>query len=184
MAWAELSDVRCYYEVLGQGDPVLLIPGLGATCRLWDPIAPELAEHFSVVAPDNRGIGQSVARRPAKHLRDYVVDLIELMDRLQLDRAHVVGLSLGGMIAQRVAIEHPSRVDRLVLMSCAHRFGPYLRGMAMLLARTLRHFPWDLYVQTLELLGTSPMHYDANPDLVRSKIELQRACGISRTAVV
>jgi hypothetical protein len=48
----------------------------------------------------------------------------------------------------------------------------------------MRHFPWELYVQTMELLGTSPKHYDANPDLVRNKLALQRTCGISRAAVV
>ena len=48
MPWAELSDVRLYYELLGEGDPVLLIPGLGATGRMWDPIAPELAESFTL----------------------------------------------------------------------------------------------------------------------------------------
>jgi pimeloyl-ACP methyl ester carboxylesterase len=184
MAWAELSDVRLYYELIGQGDPVLLIPGLGTTCRLWDPIAPDLAEHFSLILPDNRGIGQSVGRKHAKHLQDYVVDLVELLDKLQLERAHIVGLSLGGIIAQRFAMDHSSRVDRLVLISCAHQFGPYLRGMAMLLAQSMRHFPWELYQRTIELLGTAPAYYDAHPSKVEEKIAAARACPISRMAVV
>jgi len=114
MAWAELSDVRCYYELHGEGEPLLLIPGLGGTCRLWDPIAPHLANDFSLILIDNRGIGRSVPRRKLRTLADYSSDIAELLDTLQLDRAHVLGLSLGGIIAQRFAIDHPSRVDRLV----------------------------------------------------------------------
>src|SRR4051794_31192811 len=107
MAWAQLSDVHCYYELLGEGEPLLLIPGLGTTCRLWDSVAPAFAEHFSLILPDNRGVGRSVAKRHATTLSDYVVDLVELLDELQLDRVHVMGLSLGGVIAQRLAIDHP-----------------------------------------------------------------------------
>src|ERR1043165_7909241 len=59
MAWADLTDCRAYYELIGEGEPLLLIPGLGATCRLWDPIVPELARHFTLVMLDNRGMGLS-----------------------------------------------------------------------------------------------------------------------------
>jgi pimeloyl-ACP methyl ester carboxylesterase len=184
MAWASLTDVQCYYELLGQGEPLLLIPGLGTTCRLWDPVASELAEHFTLILPDARGVGRSGAKRPARTLADYAVDAVELMDALQLDRVHVLGISLGGVIAQRLALDHPSRVDRLVLVSCTHHFGPYLRGMAMLLAQTLRHFPWELYVQTVELLGTAPRWFDTHQQQIREKVQKSRACGISRSTVV
>ena len=66
MAWAELTDVRCYYEVLGQGDPLLLVPGLGVTCRTWDPVLPELARHFTLIMIDNRGLGLSQLKRPPR----------------------------------------------------------------------------------------------------------------------
>src|SRR5437773_4371679 len=125
MAWAELSDVRCYYEVVGEGDPVLFVAGLGGNCRVWDPVIPYLAQEFSCILTDNRGLGRSVARRKPRTLADYSADMAELLDKLQLERAHVLGLSLGGIIAQRFAIDHPSRVDRLVLVSCAERFTAY-----------------------------------------------------------
>ncbi|MEE9212362.1 MAG: alpha/beta fold hydrolase, partial [Phycisphaeraceae bacterium] len=115
MPFVELTDVRCYYELRGKGDPLLLIPGLGNTCRIWDPIAADLAEHFCLIGVDIRGVGQSVAKRQPNTLRDYTADLVELLDHLQVVRTHVMGLSLGGMIAQRFAIDHPDRVSRLVL---------------------------------------------------------------------
>src|SRR2546423_1153779 len=77
MAWAELSDVRCYYELVGEGEPVLLIPGLGTTCRLWDPVAPELATSFSLILADNRNVGRSAGRRRPRSLSDLAADLVE-----------------------------------------------------------------------------------------------------------
>ena len=170
MAWAELTDVRCYYEVLGQGDPLLLIPGLGMTCRGWDPIIPELASHFTLILADNRGSGRSTAKRQPRSVADLSVDLVELLDHLQLDRAHVIGLSFGGIVAQRLAIDHPSRVDRLVLVSCADRSSPYLRQVAMLLGRGLRPFSPELLARAVELLSTSPQYLDANEQLVEQRV--------------
>ena len=170
MAWAELSDVRCYYEVLGHGDPLLLIPGLGLTCRTWEEVAPELAQHFSLILLDNRGIGQSQAKRPPRSLADYSSDVIELLDELQLDRVHVLGLSLGGIIAQRVAVDHPGRVDRLVLVSCTDRFSPYLQQTAQLLGHALRRFSWESFVRTVEMLGTSPEYFDGQNALVEQRV--------------
>src|SRR5437764_11136710 len=89
MAWAELTDVRCYYEVLGEGEPLLLVPGLGTTCRLWDPVAPELARHFSLILVDNRNVGRSAGRRPPRSIADLSADLVELLDELQVESAHV-----------------------------------------------------------------------------------------------
>ena len=183
MAWAELSDCRCYYELLGNGEPLILIPGLAATSRMWDPIAADLAQFFSVILFDNRGIGQSVAKRVPTSLSDMVSDIVELLDHLQVDRAHVLGISLGGIIAQHVAIDHPTRVHRLVLASCADTFSPYLRQMSMFMAHTLRRFPREMFVRTMELLGTAPEFLDANVDLVEQRVKSKCRTSISARAV-
>jgi aminoacrylate hydrolase len=158
----DLTDVRLHYELSGSGEAVLLVPGLGQTARVWDPLATILAEHYSVILMDNRGIGQSIQMRPARRLDDYVSDCLELLDALQVDRAHIVGMSFGGVLAQRFAADHPGRVDRLVLISTTGHSSPYLRHMAVLLGHALRHFPLRLFYQTIELLGTSPPYYDAH----------------------
>jgi len=124
MAYVELTDTRCYYEIEGQGDATLLVPGLGATCRDWDPVVNQLSRHLTLIRCDNRGVGRSEAKRPATTLHHYSADLVELLDHLRLERVGVIGLSLGGIIAQRLAMDHPDRVRRMVLISCAHRFGP------------------------------------------------------------
>jgi pimeloyl-ACP methyl ester carboxylesterase len=184
MPWADLSDVRAYYELLGEGAPLLMIPGLGSTCRLWDPIAPDLAEQFSLILPDNRDVGKSVGKRRPRSLSDLTSDLIELLDKLQVDRAHVVGISLGGVIAQNLAVQHPGRIHRLILISTAHRYGPYLRDISALLGRCLYKMPYALFQRTIELLGTAPAYYDEHIDEVEQKIESVRREHASRRAVV
>jgi pimeloyl-ACP methyl ester carboxylesterase len=176
----ELSDVRMHYELSGHGDSVLLLPGLGQTTRVYDPIAPILAEHFSVILLDNRGIGLSVAKRPARRLDDYVSDTLELLDALQVDRAHLIGMSFGGVLAQRFAADHPKRVNRLVLISTTGRSSIYLRHMAMLLGQALRHFPLRMFYQTIELLGTSPVYYDAHENEVEDMLTKRVTTRVTR----
>ena len=105
MPYADLTDCRCYYELRGEGDPLLMIPGLGCTTRFWDPIADELGRDFCLVMPETRGVGRSEAKRTARSLRDYTADLLELLDHLQLERVHVLGQSLGGITAQRFDLD-------------------------------------------------------------------------------
>src|SRR5262249_24878339 len=142
----------------------LLVPGLGVTCRTWDLIVPDLARHFTLILTDNRGLGMSQSKRQPSSLADYSADLLELIDFLQLDRVHVLGLSLGGIISQRFAVDHPSRIDRLVLISCAHRFTPFLRQTAHLLRHALRRFPFEVFLRAMELLGSAPEYLDANEE--------------------
>lgn len=184
MPFAELTDARCYYELHGSGSPVLLIPGLGATCQIWSTAVAQLARSHTVVLMDNRDVGRSTSRRPPQTLADFAVDVVELMDHLQLDTAHLLGLSLGGIVAQRVAIDHPARVDRLVLMSCADRFGPYLREIARLLGQALRRFPPELFRKTIELLGTSPQFFDAHAEQIERNIASDCSPALSRSAIV
>jgi 3-oxoadipate enol-lactonase len=90
-------------------------------------------------------------------LHHYAADLIELLDHLQVQRAHVIGMSFGGMIAQWLAIEHPSRVGRLVLVSTAHQLTPYLGELAQLLGHAVYLLPRQLFERLLTLLTTSPL---------------------------
>lgn len=162
MPYADLSDVRCHYKIMGTGEPLLMIVGLGSTCEIWGSAAEQLAKSFTLILADNRNMGRSVGHRMPQCLADFSADYVELLEHLQLDRTHALGLSLGGIIAQRLAVDHPSRIDRLVLVSCTNRFGPYLRQVAKLLELTLRKFPFEMFRRTMEVLGTSPEYFDAH----------------------
>ena len=183
MPLAELTDVRCSYQITGTGDPLLMIVGLGSTFEKWGTVTDELARSFTLVLVDNRDMGQSIAKRAPQSLADFAGDFVELLDYLQLDRAHVLGLSLGGIIAQRLAIDHPSRVDRLVLVSCTNRFGPYLNQMAKLVEQSLRRFPYDMFRRTMELLGTSPEYFDAHSAEIEREITSTTGSVEQRSAI-
>jgi pimeloyl-ACP methyl ester carboxylesterase len=112
---ARNGDVRLAYETRGVGAPVLLIQGLGYGRWGWDVVAEPLAEQVRVILFDNRGVGESDVPPGPYTVRQLADDAVAVLDAVGLERAHVVGASLGGMIAQELAIQHPERVDRLVL---------------------------------------------------------------------
>jgi len=101
----------------GSGPAVVLIHGVGADGTSWDRIAAALTATFRVLRLDLRGHGQSGHIEGALTLDDFVRDVMDVLDAAQVPAAHVVGFSLGGIIAQAIALAWPERVDRLVLLS-------------------------------------------------------------------
>ena len=121
-------SVRIAWERHGSGAPLLLIHGLGYARWGWEPVLPGLAERFDVVLFDNRGIGESDAPPGPYTAAEMAGDAIQVLDEAGVDRAHVVGTSLGGMVAQELALGYPDRVDRLVL-ACTTPGGPKAHPM-------------------------------------------------------
>jgi len=115
--------MKVAWESVGDGSPVLLIQGLGYGRWGWEPIVPGLAARHRVVSFDNRGIGDSDKPVGPYTAAQMAADALQVLDEADIDRAHVVGASLGGMIAQEVAVAAPDRVDRLVLC-CTTPGGP------------------------------------------------------------
>lgn len=103
---------------------VLLSNSLGSTIHMWDPVVPRLAEYFRVVRYDTRAHGQSPDPPGPYELDDLVDDAIGVLDRLGVARAHIAGLSLGGMVSLRLAVRHPERVDRLAVLCTSAQLGP------------------------------------------------------------
>jgi pimeloyl-ACP methyl ester carboxylesterase len=134
------QGVRIAYDVVGTGDAVVLVHGLGYARWGWEPVADQLAEEFRVILLDNRGIGESDAPPGPYTARRMAEDVVAVLDAVGVERAHVVGTSLGGMVAQEVALGWPQRVDRLVLV-CTTPGGP-------------KAFP--LPRRTLELMASAP----------------------------
>ena len=105
-----------YYEVHGDGPPLVLVMGIGYDCSLWTLAqVPALSTQFRVVIVDNRDAGRSSQARHPYTIADMADDLAGLLDALALPRRHLLGLSMGGMIAQEFALRHADRVDRLVI---------------------------------------------------------------------
>ena len=105
-----------YYELHGQGPPLVLVMGIGYDSSLWTLAqVPALSTQFQVILVDNRDAGRSSKARHPYTIADMADDLAGLLDSLGIQRSHLLGLSMGGMIALEFALRHADRLDRLVL---------------------------------------------------------------------
>jgi 3-oxoadipate enol-lactonase len=111
------GDVRIAWEELGSGtgDPVLFVHGLGYERHGWGPAPELLAERYRVLVFDNRGVGESDVPPAPYTVAGMAADALAVLDAAGVERAHVIGASLGGMISQELVLAAPERVDRLVL---------------------------------------------------------------------
>lgn len=107
--------VAIAWERRGAGAPLLLVQGVGLARWGWGPATELLAERFEVLVYDNRGIGESAAPPGPYSVAMLANDALQVLDEAGVSSAHVLGASLGGMVAQQLAVEHPDRVERLVL---------------------------------------------------------------------
>ena len=114
---ADRGGAPLHFESTGEGPPVLLIGGLAMTAAGWWRTVPVLAEEFRVITFDNRGVGASASAGASGSVAEMADDAAAVMAAAGAERAHVYGISLGGMVAQELALRHPERIEALVLGS-------------------------------------------------------------------
>ena len=119
MPAVQLGDIELHYVERGAGRPLLLVAGIPAVASDWAPLAERLSSSRRTIAYDNRGSGSSGTTPAPYTTAGLAADAVALLDALGVERADVFGMSLGGMIAQELALGWPERVDRLVL-GCTH----------------------------------------------------------------
>lgn len=111
-----VGDIDMGYRIMGDGYPLVLITGYGATMDVWDPVVlSELSSRYKVIIFDNRGIGRTSASAKGFTIEGMAADTLGLMDALKVEKAHVLGWSMGTFVATELALRHPDRVDKLVL---------------------------------------------------------------------
>ncbi len=117
MPYQTVNGIRIHYEEQGEGEPLILINGLAFPMDLWFAQIRELSKDFRVIALDNRGIGLTDKPDEEYSIALMASDTVGLLKALGIAKAHVAGLSMGGFIAQEIALSYPDVVDRLVLVA-------------------------------------------------------------------
>lgn len=117
MPQAKINNIDCYYEIHGSRQPLVLIAGLASDSQSWQLVAQGLAEHFQIIIFDNRGIGRTRYPEDNFDIATLARDTVALLDALKINRANILGHSMGGYIAQQIAVEYPQRVDKLILVN-------------------------------------------------------------------
>ena len=133
MAYADLSGVRLHYEEAGEGPPLVLLHGIGASRRDWDFNVPAFARAYRVITPDLRGFGLS-EKSGNYGVATFASDVWELLERLGIDRFDLIGHSMGGAVALQMAADQPQRIARLVAADTLPSFQANTFGKRILFA--------------------------------------------------
>jgi 3-oxoadipate enol-lactonase len=117
MPYVQVNDIQMYYEIHGDGEPLVLIVGLGTDISEWDGIIRWLAQTYKVLAFDNRGAGRTDKPDTRYSIEMMAHDTAGLMQTLGIQQAHILGISMGGRIALALSLRYPESVKKLVLVS-------------------------------------------------------------------
>lgn len=124
MPKAKSNGIEIYFEEYGKGYPLILISGLASDHTCWSQIIDVLAKDFKVIVFDNRGIGETTVSDASCSIDVLANDTIGLLDALNIEKANIMGQSMGGAIAQTIAINYPGRVNKLVLSASFYQIKP------------------------------------------------------------
>jgi len=114
----KVNDINMYYEIHGDGFPLVMIHGFAANLDWWPPyLIEEVSKNFKTILFDNRGAGRTDKLDIEYSIKGMADDTVGLMDALKIERAHVLGISMGGFIAQELVLNYPERIEKLVLCS-------------------------------------------------------------------
>ena len=175
MPMIRANGVELRVEEVGQGPPLLLIMGLGASLETWVAQRDAFAARHRVILFDNRGAGASETPAAPWTVPDMAADAAAVLDALGIARAHVLGVSMGGMIAQELAIRFPERVDRLIVAVSFARPDPIRRAF-LLFRRWARLQGADLVQE-----GVANLPWLVSPRVLNDPERLEEVLGIVST---
>lgn len=174
MPKAQINGINLFYEVHGEGEPLLLIYGLAGRGNGWKFQVEALSSNFKIITFDNRGVGESDQPVDVYSLAGMADDAAGLLDALDIESAHVFGISMGGMIAQEFALRYRQRVRKLVL-GCTH---PGIKHCVPSPAwvtdifKSLPGKPREQVVRECTAFNYSPHTQQHKPELIESLIPL------------
>ena len=161
-----IGDAELYYESTGDGEALLLVPGLGGQGVFWAQQVKDFSRDFRVIAHDHRGTGASTHSRIRYSVEQMADDVLRLMDGLKIDSAHFVGHSTGGAIGQVIAEDHPERLKSLVLSATWAGQDPFFRRLFESRRETLVTCGVESYLRAAVLMLAPPWWVRANDALL------------------
>ena len=165
------TGTRLYYERTGHGPPLVLIMGTGLSHSVWDAQVEAYRPHFECIAFDNRGAGGTEAPPGPFTVHALAEDTAALMDALELDRAHVSGLSLGSCVAQELALTRPALVESLQLHGTWGRADGYVARKFRAQIQLLEELDLRAFYEINVLWFITPRYMRRHPDLVAGQID-------------
>jgi 3-oxoadipate enol-lactonase len=170
------NGIGIYYEMHGQGQPLVLISGIGYTSWQWHRMIPYLADRFRVITFDNRGVGQTDKPEGPYTAHMLAADTVGLLDALAIEKAIIMGHSMGGFIAQALVLEFPHKVEKLIL--CSTNFGgprhvpvtpEAMKVLTDVSSDPLTRFRNGLYI------STAPGWAEKNPQMIQEWVDWRAA---------
>jgi len=158
--FVDSNGTLIYYQVRGEGTPLVLLMGFGADGNLWEHHVIEYQKHFRCIILDNRGVGKSDAPKGPYSTAMMAADTAAAMDYLEIRTAQVAGISMGGTIAQSLALNHPEKVKSLVLISTWPAFNNYARTVYENLKKLRTQVSADDFMELLQLWIFAPPYYE------------------------
>lgn len=169
MPQVNANGIKLYYETHGAGKPLVLISGLGYSLWQWHKMIPLLARHFTVIAFDNRGVGQSDKPAGAYTAQMLAADTLGLLDALGIEKASLMGHSMGGFVAQAFALAYPQRLEKLIL--CSTNFGGPnhvpITPEAMAVLSDVSSDPLTRFTNGLRV-STAPGFAESHPEMIQA----------------
>ena len=175
MAIAKAGDIKMEYYVEGSGPPLLMIMGLGGQASSWgEPLLEGLQRHFTTIRFSNRGTGATDKPADGYTIRQMADDAAELMDAIGIGKAHVFGISMGGMIAQEVVLNHPQKVQRLVLgcTNCGPAHSVAVSAQTLARFGHIMQLPVEERIQRYWEITVTPEFMQSRADFLARIIEL------------
>ncbi len=162
-----VNGTPIFYHERGSGEPLILIMGFGADGQLWDKHASVYEKHFRCIILDNRGVGKSGQPTGPYTTSLMAADAIAVLDDAGVNKARVAGISMGGAIAQEMAIQYPDRVHSLLLVSTWAKFNNYAKAVYENLKKIRATTSLQHFSELLQLWIFAPPYYENNWEELR-----------------
>ena len=165
----KINDFEMYYEIYGEKNetPLVLIMGLGADISGWILQIPDFSKKYKVIAFDNRDVGRTSKTNTSYTVETFAEDTYHLLNKLGVEKAHVLGISMGGMIAQAFALKYPEKVRSLILCATTPR-GPKGLSILSVWKELIKNIPRELFIKE-SLVWTftrEPLEHEATVNMI------------------